>query len=229
MPSFDSLITRHKESPGLVCGRDGLRFDNMTRMFPSGIVNTAPKVTVDCRLCQAEIPKGVQCFAWLSYVERPRWATTRASPGRSPMLSSGVRWFVHHECLLSGLESLAAADAPGCGLCNKPQETLTFVRRRSGLIKVCDDCLDRFPIVCSHCSHRVEATEASVTLTPFTRSVKWDRDLVEERSGVVCDGCAVSYRLDTVNTRRAAHRASRREWAAIRIAAEDAAEWVDGA
>lgn len=232
MPSLDTLLTRHKEHPALICGREGIQFGQMNRGAGSGIVKASPKVTVPCRMCQAAIGKGVECFAWISHVERPQWAigSNRRSEGRSPMLSSGVRWFVHFECLLDGLENLAAEPKIGCGYCNQPGE-LTYVRRRQGLLKVCEDCLRRYPIVCCYCTHRVEATEASMSLTPFAKNFFWDKndDDAEKHSGVVCDGCAVSYGLDSVNTRRAAHRASRREWAAIRVAAEDAAEWADGA
>ena len=192
-----------------------------------GIVNTAPKLTVGCRLCQGEIQKGEKCFAWISHIERPRWAVGRTQPGRSPMLSSGVRWFIHHHCLLGGLENLAAAVVIRCNSCNGESDELIYVRKRSGLMKVCEDCATRFPITCSYCSHRVEATDASMSLTPFSKSFTWNREDAETAHGVVCDGCAISYRLDTVNTRRSAHKASRREWATIRAAADDVMEWAD--
>lgn len=231
MPSLDSIIDRHKEDPAILCGRDGVKFGGMSRLAGTGIVNTSPKQAVACRLCQAEISKGQSCFAWISFIERPAWTKRNPPTGRSPMLSSGVRWFVHHECFLGRLENLAAATAVGvgkfCNACNGAADDLIYVRKRSGLMRVCEGCAERYPITCTYCTHRVEATEASATLTPFTRNVKFDRDIEEERHGVVCDGCAHNYNLDTVNTRRTAHRASRREWATIRAAADDVIGWSD--
>jgi len=227
MPSLDAILRRHQEDPAFHAGSSGVGFGSMTRGYGTGIVNTSPGLAVPCRVCQAEIGKGVQCFAWISKMEKPHWAK-KLGPTRSPYHSTGVRWYIHHDCFIESLVSLIEVESVSvsfCGICAVPCEDRVYVKHGKALHRVCPSCAERFPIVCIHCTHRVQAHEASATLTPFEKHTSWDSD-PEICHGSVCDTCARDYGLDTVHTRRIAHKSAQREMATTRAAVEEVQGWI---
>lgn len=226
MPSFQTLRDRHKGDPGIFVDIGGIsRGDDLISAL-SGIVVSSPGNAVPCRMCEATIEKGKSCFAWVSRTARA--FTNVSGQTRSPYLSTGVRWFVHFDCLLDNLRDLADSNSVGCAFCGADVD-LEPCRRRTRVYRLCEDCARAFPMTCMVCSLRVSFNESSWSIEPWRRS----RDPfgngdepVEEREGVVCDGCAESYCIETVNTRRRRHADERRERAEIRQHVADVEGWL---
>ena len=190
----------------------------------SAILVSSPRNIVPCRICEAGIPKGEKCFAWVARSPRP--LNIKVS-GPTPYASTGARWFVHFSCLLDALGDLAKGMPSGCAHCGADVD-LEMVRNRDNIIRVCGDCIRMYPKTCMSCSHRVSFNDSSITVEPIENDDMWGpTPSPHGQVGVVCDGCSISYGIETVNGRRARHGRERREREMIRQAAEGAAEWFD--
>lgn len=225
MPSFQTLIERHQGDPGIFVDIGGITRGDHLAPALSGIVVSSPRNAVNCRICDATIVKDQKCFAWVS-----RTARVFSQPGatRSPYLSTGVRWFVHFDCLLDGLRDLAESTGTGCAFCGADVE-LETARRKTRLYRLCADCLKGFPMTCIVCSLRVSFNESSWTVEPWRVSQDpfGDGEPHVEKEGVVCDGCAESYCIETVNTRRRHNAEERRRRVEIRQHVADVESWLE--